>query len=224
MTALSPAQPASTRVLLRPVRRSGAARPQGHDRVVPRPARSGDRRRRVPVHGPDGGQRLDQRVHRRAAAGERAATGADEPGAARQLRDRQVGAQVFVLAAIFAVSGLIGARARVRHPGLGRVEARDACIDLARQGSAASAMLAVTAVVVPIVVTGRHRRRLYGLPDLGPVVAITAGAIAFVVFTPALGLAIATVLLGAVPVVAVSFAVFALCPRPRRDRPVDGPT
>ena len=123
-----------------------------------------------------------------------------------------IGTQVFVLAAILAVSGLM---ARERESGtLAWVASKPvsrASIWLAKW-SAASIMLAVTAVVVPIVATVVTVVVLYGMPDPVAVAAITAGAIALVVFYAALGLAISTVLPGVVPVVAVSFAVFALWP------------
>src|SRR5262245_53599823 len=123
-----------------------------------------------------------------------------------------LGAQVFVLAAILAVSGLL---ARERESGtLAWVASKPvsrSSIWLAKWTSA-SVMLAVTAVVVPVAATLVTIVALYGMPDPGAVTAITAGAIALVVFYAALGLAIATVLPGVGPVVAVSFAVFALWP------------
>jgi ABC-2 type transport system permease protein len=123
-----------------------------------------------------------------------------------------IGTQVFILAAILAVAGLM---AKERESGtLAWVASKPVSrtsIWLAKWSSA-SVMLAVTAVVVPIAATVATIVVLYGAPDPFAVAAITAGAVALVVFYAALGLAIATVLPGVVPVVAVSFAVFALWP------------
>lgn len=123
-----------------------------------------------------------------------------------------VSAQVFVLAAVFAVASLI---VRERESGtLAWVASKPVS-----RGSiwvskwlSASGILVVSAVVAPIVVTTIAVTLLYGLPDPATVVIVTIGAAAAVAFYTTLGLAAGTVLPGQPAIVAVGFMVFALAP------------
>ena len=122
------------------------------------------------------------------------------------------GSQVFVLAAVFAVASLI---VRERESGTlawvaSKPVSREA-IWLSKWLSS-SVMLAVAAVVAPLVLTVAAVVAMYGMPDPGAVTVIGLGGIAAVVFYAALGLAAGTVLPGQPAIVAVGLAAFALVP------------
>jgi ABC-2 type transport system permease protein len=123
-----------------------------------------------------------------------------------------VSAQLFVLVAIFAVSGLI---ARERDSGtLAWVASKPVSrtsIWLSKWLSA-SAVLIATAVLLQIVVTTIVVTALYGTPDLTAVAWVAAGAALAVVFYAALGLAAATVVPGQPAVSAIGLAVLTLGP------------
>ena len=123
-----------------------------------------------------------------------------------------VGAQIFVLAAIFAVGSLIvaerqaGTLAWVASKPVSR-----SAIWLAKWASS-SAMLAVMAVSLPLAVTVALITVLYGALPVVVVLAFAAGMIALVAFFAAVGLAAGTILPGQPAVIAVGFVVFALLP------------
>jgi ABC-2 type transport system permease protein len=122
------------------------------------------------------------------------------------------GAQIFVLAAIFAVASLI---VRERESGtLSWVASKPVSresIWLAKWISS-SAFLVVAAVLAPLAVTVAAVTLMYGMPDLGPVVVIAAGGAAAVVFYAALGLAAGTIVPGQPAIVAIGLGAFALVP------------
>ena len=123
-----------------------------------------------------------------------------------------VSAQVFVLAAIFAVGSLIvGERDRGTLAWVASKPVSRGSIWISKWLSA-SGILAVSAVVAPVALTVLAASVLYGIPEPGPVVVVTGGAIAEVAFYAALGLAAGTVLPGQPAIVATGFAVFALAP------------
>ena len=99
-----------------------------------------------------------------------------------------VGAQVFVLAAIFAVGSLIVAE---RHAGtLARVASKPvsrSAIWLAKWASS-TGMLALAAVVLPLAATVAVVVVLYGAPPVAVVARFAAGMIALVAFFAAVGL------------------------------------
>ena len=122
------------------------------------------------------------------------------------------GSQVFVLAAVFAVASLI---VRERESGTlawvaSKPVSREA-IWLSKWLSS-SAMLAVAAVIVPLVIAVVAVVAMYGMPDLGAVALLGFGGVAAVAFYAALGLAAGTVLPGQPAIVAVGLAAFALVP------------
>jgi ABC-2 type transport system permease protein len=123
-----------------------------------------------------------------------------------------VGAQIFVLAAIFAVGSLIVAE---RHSGtLAWVASKPvsrSAIWLAKWTSA-SAMLALSAVIVPLVATVAVVVALYGAPPVVVLAGFAAGMIALVAFFAAVGLTAGTIVPGQPAVIAVGFVVFALLP------------
>ena len=123
-----------------------------------------------------------------------------------------VGAQVFVLAAIFAVGSLIVAE---RHAGtLAWVASKPvsrSAIWLAKWASS-TAMLAVSAVVLPLAATVALVVVLYGAPPVAVVAGFAAGMIALVAFFAAVGLMAGTIVPGQPAVIAVGFVVFALLP------------
>jgi ABC-2 type transport system permease protein len=123
-----------------------------------------------------------------------------------------VGAQIFVLAAIFAVGSLIVAE---RHAGtLAWVASKPvsrSAIWLAKWTSS-TAMLAISAVLLPLAATAALVTLLYGAPPVEVIAGFAAGAIALVAFFAAVGLAAGTVVPGQPAVIAVGFVVFALLP------------
>ena len=123
-----------------------------------------------------------------------------------------VGAQVFVLAAIFAVGSLIVAE---RHAGtLAWVASKPvsrSAIWLAKWASS-TGMLALSAVVLPLAATVAVVVVLYGAPPVAVVAGFAAGMVAIVAFFAAVGLAAGTIVPGQPAVIAVGFVVFALLP------------
>jgi ABC-2 type transport system permease protein len=123
-----------------------------------------------------------------------------------------VGAQIFVLAAIFAVGSLIVAE---RHAGtLAWVASKPvsrSAIWLAKWVSS-SGMLAISAVVLPLAATVALVVVLYGAPPAAAVAGFAAGMIALVAFFAAVGLTAGTIVPGQPAVIAVGFVVFALLP------------
>ena len=123
-----------------------------------------------------------------------------------------VGAQVFVLAAIFAVGSLIVAE---RHAGtLAWVASKPvsrSAIWLAKWASS-TGMLALSAVVLPLAATVAVVVVLYGAPPVAVVAGFAAGMVAIVAFFAAVGLVAGTIVPGQPAVIAVGFVVFALLP------------
>ena len=123
-----------------------------------------------------------------------------------------VGAQIFVLAAIFAVGSLIVAE---RHAGtLAWVASKPvsrSAIWLAKWASS-TGMLAVSAVLLPLAATVAVVVILYGAPPVAVVAGFAAGMIALVAFFAAVGLTAGTIVPGQPAVIAVGFVVFALLP------------
>jgi ABC-2 type transport system permease protein len=123
-----------------------------------------------------------------------------------------VGAQIFVLAAIFAVASLI---VRERESGtLAWVASKPvsrSSIWLAKWLSS-SAILGVAAVVAPLAATYGIVTVLYGAPSVGPVAIVAVGAVATVMFYAALGLAAGTAMPGQPAIAATGFGVFILVP------------
>jgi ABC-type transport system involved in multi-copper enzyme maturation permease subunit len=76
----------------------------------------------------------------------------------------------------------------------------------------ATVMLAITAAIVPLVLTVAAVTVMYGAPDPVAVVVLAIGMTATVAFYAALGLAAGTVLPGQPAIAAVGFMVFALVP------------
>ena len=122
------------------------------------------------------------------------------------------GTQIFILAAIFAVASLL---AREKETGTlawvaSKPVSREA-IWLSKLISA-TAVLAVSAVIVPLAVTVAAVIAMYGMFDLAPVGLVTLGAVAIVAFYAAVGLAAATVVPGQPAVAAIGFVVFLVVP------------
>jgi ABC-2 type transport system permease protein len=123
-----------------------------------------------------------------------------------------VGAQVFVLAAIFAVASLIVGERQVGT--LAWVASKPVSRNAiwASKWISASAILTVTAAIVPLVATGAVVVALYGVPPVALVVGLAIGMAAMIAFLAALGLAAGTVMPGQAAITAVGFGVFALVP------------
>jgi ABC-type transport system involved in multi-copper enzyme maturation permease subunit len=123
-----------------------------------------------------------------------------------------VAAQIFILAAIFAVAAVL---VREREAGtLAWVAAKpvERHTILISKWISSSLVLAISAVIIPIAVTFATVSVLYGVPDVAPVAIVAVGATAAVVFFAALGLTAAVFLPSQVSVVAAGFAVFVLGP------------
>jgi ABC-type transport system involved in multi-copper enzyme maturation permease subunit len=123
-----------------------------------------------------------------------------------------VGAQVWVLAAIFAVGSLIVAE---RQAGTlswvaSKPVARGAI--WVSKWVSASAMLALSAVVIPMAATAGLVWALYGVPSPAAVVGLAVGMAAVVAFFAAVGLTAGTLLPGQPAVIAAGFGVFAVIP------------
>ena len=123
-----------------------------------------------------------------------------------------IGAQIWVMAAIFAVGSLIVAE---RQSGtLSWVASKPvsrAAIWVSKWGSA-TGMLAVSAAIVPVVATVALVTVLYGPPPPVAVAGLIVGMIAVIAFFAAVGLAAGTVLPGQPAVIAAGFGVFAVVP------------
>jgi ABC-type transport system involved in multi-copper enzyme maturation permease subunit len=123
-----------------------------------------------------------------------------------------VAVQIFILAAIFAVASLL---VRERETGtLAWIAAKPISRDtiFLSKWISSSVILAVVAVIVPVIATAAAVVVLYGPIDPAPVVIVSVGAVAVVAFFAAVGLAASTFLPGQVAVVAVGFALFVLGP------------
>ena len=148
---------------------------------------------------------------------ERLPAGVDGPDAPISLNPLDnfmagVAVQIFILAAIFAVASLL---VRERETGtLALIAAKPVRRDtiFLSKWISSSAILAVVAVIVPIIATAAAVFALYGALDPAPIAIVTVGAIAVVAFFAAVGLAASTFLPGQVAVVAVGFALFVLGP------------
>ena len=148
---------------------------------------------------------------------ERLPAGADGPDAPLSMAPLDnflaaIAAQVFILAAIFAVASVL---VRERETGTlawvaTKPVSRDAIV--LSKWISSSAILAVVAVILPAVVTAAVVTVLYGPVDPVAVSALTIGALAVVAFFTAVGVAAATLVPGQVGVVAIGFAVFVLGP------------
>ena len=123
-----------------------------------------------------------------------------------------VGAQVFVFAAILAVSSLLvserqaGTLAWVASKPVSR-----RAIWVSKWLSA-TAVLGLTAVALPLAATTGVVVALYGVPDPAAVAGLAVGMLAVVAFFAAVGLALGTILPGSASVTAAGFGVFALAP------------
>jgi ABC-2 type transport system permease protein len=121
-----------------------------------------------------------------------------------------VGAQFFILVAIFAVASLV---VRERESGtLAWVASKPvsrSSIFLAKW-IAATAMLAILAAIVPLGITAAIAVPMYGMPDSAPLIAVGIGMIATVAFYAAVGLVLGTILPSTAAVAGVAFGVFAL--------------
>jgi ABC-2 type transport system permease protein len=123
-----------------------------------------------------------------------------------------VGAQIFVLATILAVASLIvgerqtGTLAWVASKPVSRYAIWTS------KWVSASAILGITAAVVPLAVTVAVVVALYGVPPVGLVVGLAVGMAATIAFFAAVGLAAGTVMTGQAAITAVGFGVFAVAP------------
>lgn len=123
-----------------------------------------------------------------------------------------VGANIWVLAAIFAVGSLIVAE---RQAGtLSWVASKPVSRGAiwVSKWLSATAMLAIWSVIVPMAATVGVVALLYGVPSLTAAVGLAIGMIAVVAFFAAVGLAAGTFLPGQPAVIAAGFGVFALIP------------
>jgi ABC-type transport system involved in multi-copper enzyme maturation permease subunit len=123
-----------------------------------------------------------------------------------------VGAQVWVIAAIFAVGSLIAAE---RQSGtLSWVASKPVTRSAiwASKWLSSTGMLAASAVIVPMTATVALVVALYGVPSPAAVLGLAVGMIAVVAFFAAFGLAAATILPGQPAVIAAGFAAFAVVP------------
>lgn len=123
-----------------------------------------------------------------------------------------VSSQVFVLAAIFAVASLlVGERVSGTLAWVASKPVSRGSIWLSKWFSA-TVMLAITAAIVPLVLTVAGVTAMYGAPDPAAVAVLALGMTATVAFYAALGLAAGTVLPGQPAIAAIGFMVFALVP------------
>ena len=123
-----------------------------------------------------------------------------------------VSSQIFVMAAIFAVGGLM---ARDREAGtLSWVASKPvtrASIWTSKWVSS-TAVLAIVAAIVPLGLTAAVVTVLYGGLPIELVVAVAAGMVAVIAFFAALSLALGTIIPGQAATIAAAFGVFALMP------------
>jgi ABC-type transport system involved in multi-copper enzyme maturation permease subunit len=123
-----------------------------------------------------------------------------------------VGAQVFILATLFAVASLfVGERATgtlawVASKPVGREAI------WASKLLSSSVMLGITAAIAPLAATVAIVTALYGVPSVALIAGLAAGMVATVVFFAAVGLAAGTLLPSQPAVAAVGFGVLFLVP------------
>lgn len=123
---------------------------------------------------------------------------------------RAVGAQVFILATVFAIASLVaGERAAGTLSWVASKPVGREAIWVSKLVSAGG-LLAVTAAVLPLAITTALVTVLYGAPDLALIAGIGFGMVATVVYFAAVGLALGTVIPGQPAVAGATFGVFAL--------------
>ena len=121
-----------------------------------------------------------------------------------------VSAQLFVVVAILALASLVvreresGTLAWVASKPVGR-----SSIFVAKW-IAATTMLAVVAVAVPLGITSAVAVPMYGTPDGAALVAMGAGMIALLAFYAAVALTLGTVVSSTAAVAGITFAIFSL--------------
>lgn len=121
-----------------------------------------------------------------------------------------VSAQLFVVVAILALASLLvheresGTLAWVASKPVSRSSI------FAAKWIAATAMLALVAVVVPLGITAALAVPMYGSPEGLPLVAMGAGMIALLMFYAAVALTLGTIVKSTAAVAGITFAVFAL--------------
>jgi ABC-type transport system involved in multi-copper enzyme maturation permease subunit len=119
-----------------------------------------------------------------------------------------VGSQVFVMAAILAVASLIVAERQAGTLAWVAATPVSRSAIWVSKWLTATALLVVTAVLVPLAAATGLVIVLYGMPDLAIVAGFVVGMAAVAAFFTAVGLAAATVLPSQVGVVAVGFGTF----------------
>ncbi len=121
-----------------------------------------------------------------------------------------VGSQIFVIAAIFAVSSvLIAERDRGTLAWLASKPIARPAIWTAKWIAAAT-VVSIAAVVIPMAITIVVVIALYGVPAVLPIVALITGMVAMVVLFVAVSLAASTVVNNQAAVTAIGFAVLFL--------------
>ncbi len=121
-----------------------------------------------------------------------------------------VGSQIFVIAAIFAVSSvLIAERDRGTLAWLASKPIARPAIWTAKW-IAAAMVVTIVAVIIPMAVTIGVVIALYGVPAVLPIVALVTGMVAMVVLFVAVSLAASTVIDNQAAVTAIGFAVLFL--------------
>jgi ABC-type transport system involved in multi-copper enzyme maturation permease subunit len=123
-----------------------------------------------------------------------------------------VATQIFVLAAIFAVVSLLVAERQAGTLAWTASKPVSRSAIWLSKWLSASAMLALTAGILPFAATSGLVVVLYGPPPVELVGAILFGIVASVVFFAALGLAAGTVMPGQAAIAATGFGVFAVVP------------
>jgi ABC-2 type transport system permease protein len=140
------------------------------------------------------------------------ATGPDKPISMAPLDNvfAAVGSQIFVIAAIFAVSSvLIGERDRGTLAWLASKPIARPAIWTAKW-VAGAIVVSIAAVVIPLAITLGVVTAMYGAPAVLPIVALATGMVAMVVLFVAVGLAASTVVNNQAAVTAIGFAVLFL--------------
>ncbi len=121
-----------------------------------------------------------------------------------------VGSQIFVVAAIFAASGLlIAERDRGTLAWIASKPIARPAIWMAKWVAGAT-VVSVVAVAIPLAVTIAVVTGLYGAPAVLPIVALTAGMVAMVTLFVAVALTVSTVVNNQAAVTAIGFAVLFL--------------
>ena len=139
--------------------------------------------------------------------------GAEAPDAPISLDPLQnllaaVGSQIFVLAAIFAtMSLLVGERERGTLAWVASKPVSRGAI-WASKALAGSAVVGLVAVVIPMAITTAVVAAIYGVPAIGPVLAITTGMVVLSALFVVIGLAVSTVVTSQAAVAAIGFAMF----------------